>query len=43
MVLKNLDLYDYFDFIADATKCKNSKPDTRNIYNGSKWARCKTI
>ncbi len=27
MVLKNLDLYDYFDFIADATKCKNSKPD----------------
>ena len=27
MVLENLDLYDYFDFIADATKCKNSKPD----------------
>jgi beta-phosphoglucomutase len=27
MVLKNLDLYDYFDFIADAAKCKNSKPD----------------
>jgi len=27
MVLENLDLYDYFDFIADAAKCKNSKPD----------------
>lgn len=27
MVLENLDLYDYFDFIADAAECKNSKPD----------------
>ncbi|MGL6107137.1 beta-phosphoglucomutase [Romboutsia sp.] len=26
MVLKNLELIDYFDFIADAAICKNSKP-----------------
>ena len=26
MVLNNLKLVNYFDFIADASKCKNSKP-----------------
>lgn len=26
MVLNNLELIEYFDFIADAAKCKNSKP-----------------
>lgn len=26
MVLNNLKLIDYFDFVADASKCKNSKP-----------------